>query len=66
MAKSKFILIPLFGDALKALKGKRGIDLVRTSPSGEVVVRMTPQRAGSLRREIPGVKIEPVLGVRPA
>lgn len=65
MAKSKFILIPLFSDPLSALKGKHGIDLVRTTPGGEVVVKMTAQRAGSLRREVPGVKVEPVMKVRP-
>lgn len=66
MAKSKFILIPLRSDSLSVLQGKNGIELIRTTPGGEVVVWMTPQRAGALRRELPGVKVEPVVAVRPA
>jgi hypothetical protein len=65
-AKSnKFVLIPRSAGQVIDLSSKRGIQVTRRNERGEVVVTMTPQRAGSLRRELQDVTVEAVIPVYP-
>ena len=66
MKNAKFVLIPRSNLQTIDLAGKRGIHVVRTNQRGEIVVEMTPQRAGLLKNEILDVKVERVVPLRPA